>query len=206
MLVRADKPADGGVARGEQKAGARRLGQQRLDVGLAPHVIHHDQRRLAGDGGAVLVLAGQGSVVAAEVVAQRLGHLAHLLDEVALPLFAGGDPDDAVGEGPLHHFVVGEGLGQHGFADASHAGQRSEGDGLAVVFGKQRVAQRVQGFRPLQVVGDARRSGEVGDAGFAVGVGKGGGGVAADVGQEFGETRGVVGVVGEVAILPGVEV
>ena len=121
-------------------------------------------------------------------------------------LFAGGDPDDAVGEGPLHHFVLGEGLGQHRLADAAHAGQRGEGDGLAVVFGKQRVAQRVQGFRPLQVVGYARRSGEVGDASFAVVVGQGRGGVAADVGEEFAETRGVVGVVGEVAILPGIEV
>ena len=125
----------------------------------------------------------EGSVVAAEVVAQCLGHLAHLLDEVALPLFADGDPDDAVGESPLHDFVFGEGLGQHRFADAAHAGQRGEGDGLAVVFGKQRVAKRAQGFRPLQVVGYARRSGEVGDASFAVGVGQGSCGVAANVGQ-----------------------
>jgi hypothetical protein len=58
MLVRADKPADGGVARREQKSGARRLGQQRLDVGFTPHVIHHNERRLVCDGCPVLILAG----------------------------------------------------------------------------------------------------------------------------------------------------
>jgi hypothetical protein len=67
MLVCAYKPADGSVTRGEQKAGARRLGQQRLDVGLAPDIIHYDERRFVSNGGAVLVLAGQVSVVAAEV-------------------------------------------------------------------------------------------------------------------------------------------
>jgi hypothetical protein len=87
MLARSDKIPNGSVARGEQKSGARRLGQQRLDVGLAPHVIHHDKRRLVGDSGAVLVLTRQFIVIAPEVVAQRLGHLAHLLREIALALF-----------------------------------------------------------------------------------------------------------------------
>ena len=126
--------------------------------------------------------------------------------EYALPLFAGGDPDNAVGEGPLHHLVVGEGLGQHRLANAAHARQRGEGDGLAVVFGKQRVAQRVQRFRPLQIVCYSRRSGEVGDASFAVVVRKGCGGVATDVGEQFAETCRVVALLGEVAILPGIEV
>ena len=42
-----------------------------------------------------------------------------------------------------------------------------------MVFGEQRVAQRSQGFGPLQVVGYARRGGEVGDASIAVIVGQG---------------------------------
>jgi hypothetical protein len=43
-----------------------------------------------------------------------------------------GDPDDAVGEGPLHHFVVCERFGQDGLADATHAVQCGESDGPAV--------------------------------------------------------------------------
>ena len=153
---------------------------------LTPHVIHDDERRFVGDGGAVLMLAGEGGVVAGEVVTQCLGHLAQLLDEVALPFLAGGEPDDAVGKSAPDDFVFGEGLGQHRLADAAHAGQGCKRDGLAVVFVKERVAQGAQGCGPLQVVGYARRGGEVGDAGISVSAGKGGGGVAADVGQEFG--------------------
>jgi hypothetical protein len=47
-----------------------------------------------------------------------------------------GDPDDAVGEGPLHHFVVCERFGQDGLAETTHAVQCGESDGPAVVFGK----------------------------------------------------------------------
>ena len=143
---------------------------------------------------------------AAEVVAQRLGHLAHFLDEVALALFAGGDPDDAVGKGPPHDFVFGEGLGQHGFADAAHAVYRCKRDGLTVVFGKQSVAQRLQSFGALQVVGYARRGGEVGDGRFPIGVRQRGGGVATDVADEFLKSRLVVGWDDEVAILTSVQV
>ena len=75
-----------------------------------------------------------------------------------------------------------------------------------MVFGKQRVAQCVQGFRPLHVVGHAWRGGEIGDASFAVGVGQGGGGVAADVGDELAEAYIVITVNGEVAILPSIQV
>ena len=79
MLTRAHKPANRSIARGEQKAGTRRLGQQRLYVDLTPHVVHYDQRGLPGDGGAVPVLTGPGSVIAAEVVAQRLGYPGDLM-------------------------------------------------------------------------------------------------------------------------------
>lgn len=142
MLVSAHKPAYGCIARGEQKSGAWRLGQQWFNVGLAPYVIHHDERCLLGYGGAVLVLAGQGIVVAAEVIAQGLGHLVHLRDKVALHVLASGDLDDAVGASPLHNFVVGESLGQHCLADTAHSGKRCEGDGLAVVLGEECVTQR----------------------------------------------------------------
>src|SRR5277367_4068052 len=111
MLTRADEPADGGIAGGEEETGTRRLGEQWLDIRLAPHIVYYDQCGLASNGCAVLVLAGQGVVIIAQVIAQRLGHLAHLLDEVALSFLAGGDPGDAVGEGPLDHFIVDESLG-----------------------------------------------------------------------------------------------
>jgi len=161
MFTRGDKSADRSVARGEQKARAWRFGEQRLNVSLAPDVIHHDERGFSCDGGPVLVFAGEGRVVTGEVVTESFGDLAHLLDEVALPFFTGGDPDDSVGEGPLHHFVVSQRFCQYRFTDAAHARQRSEGNGLAVIFGKQRVAQSAQGLGPREIVGDARRSGEV---------------------------------------------
>ena len=206
MIARADKPADGGVARGEQKAGARRLGQQRLDVGLAPHVIHHDQRRFVGDGGAVLVLAGQGGVVAAEVVASALAtsRISSMKSRfLSLPAVIQTMPS---GKARCTTSSSAERLGQHRLADAAHAGQRGEGDGLAVVFGKERVAQGAQGFGPLQVVGDARRGGEVGDAGLVVSSGRVAVASPRMSARSSARRCGVVGVVGEVAILPGIEV
>ena len=75
-----------------------------------------------------------------------------------------------------------------------------------MVFSKEGVAQGAQGFRTIEVVGHARRGGEIRDPSLAVGVGEGCGGVATDVCQELGEMHAVSDVAGEVAILARIEV
>ncbi len=107
-------------------------------------------------------LAGQVIVVAGEVVAQRLAHLAQgHLDEDALLLFADGDPDDTVGKGLLHDLVVAEGLASTVFPMPPMPGQRGEGDGPAAVVGDQGVTQTRQSSsgRSTKLTGEGR-SGE----------------------------------------------
>src|SRR5260370_1120238 len=82
--------------------------------------------------------------------------------------------------------------------------ERGEGSRLAVICGKECVAQGVKCLGPPQIIGNARRSGEVGDASLAVGFEQAGSGITANVSHQLAETNGVAGFVSEIAILSGI--
>jgi hypothetical protein len=206
MFVRREEPADGGVAGGEQKSRPGRLDQQRLDIGAAPDVIDDDQGGFARDGGPVVIRAGEGRVPVSGIFAQSTGHLAHLGEEVTSGFAARGEPHYAVGEGAAHNGVVGRGLGEHRFTDAAHAGERGERDRLAAIFGEDGVAEGMKDRRAVEVIGDARRSGEVGDLRGPEVFGERAGGVAVDIVEKLSELFGEAVRVGKIAKLPGIEV
>jgi len=53
VLLRAEPAADGLVAGGEEEAGARGVGEERLDIGNAPDVVEDDEDGAGGQEGAV---------------------------------------------------------------------------------------------------------------------------------------------------------
>ena len=203
MFPSAKRGGERGIAGGEQQAGTGGLAAERLDVPVSPSVVNDDKNRFALDGRPVPIDAALFRVVAAEVVLQGLSGLAHPRYQVVGGLFPGGDPDDSIREGLLHHLVVTQRLGEDGLSGAAHTLEHSEGNVAAAALGEQGVAKSLELLGALDVVYRQRRRRDMGVQVLGLRLNAL---AAADVFQEPLEFLFVGRGGGEVAVVPGFKV